>query len=191
MNKMIAIAGACALTLASAHSASADDKSQLEKCLKKLSKPNKEVKGVCAVLKTLHCIEEGDAQCARAGYTSEFVKLHNGVDTNTDINAAFADGVFNLLHITLDIDHFEKTDEGKLSIRYVETVQFTPSFLNDFLPFPVPLPDATFLQHEHALVSFDKDGRMTAWDQYGDNKEQKDVDDYAAALIAFLASLGF
>lgn len=191
MKKIIAFAGACALTFGSAHTASADDKTQLEKCLKDLSKEDKQVKGVCAVLKTLNCIEAGDAQCARAGYTPEFVKLHNGVDTNTDIDAAFAEGVFNLLHIALDINHFEKTDDGKLSIRYVESVEFTPSFLNQFLPFPVPFPDTTFLQHEHALVSFDKDGRMTKWDQYGDNKEQQDVDGYAAALLAFLASLGF
>lgn len=212
MKKTLALFGACALTLAATHRTAAQDeggkKTQLEKCEQKIArnqakneeraargKEPKRLKGICGALETLLCIEEGDAECARAGYTPDFVKLHNGVDTQTDIDAAFADGVFQVVHIALDINHFEKVDKNHLSIRYVETVDFTPSavlppgFPPDAIPgFPTP-QDTTFYQYEHALVTVDDEGRMVAWDQYGDNAEQQEVDAYAATMQAFFAIL--
>jgi len=45
-----------------------------------------------------------------------------------------------------------------------------------------------YLQHEHALVTVDNDCRMILWDQYGDNKEQSDVDDNSNVI---LCAIGF
>jgi len=178
--KTLALIGACALTFASANQASAyDKKSDLAICAQDAAK-GKSPQGVCAVLETLNCIESEDLECALAGYAAEFVKLHNGIDTKTVINPEFWGGAFALLDITLEINHFKKINNNLLSIRYVETVTLSPS------AFGIPLPDQTFLQHEHALVTFNKAGQMTLWDQYGDNAEQSAVTDAVNAIVAIL-----
>merc|ERR550539_721221 len=46
--------------------------------------------------------------------------------------------------------------------------------------------NATFNQYEHAIVTVDDDCKVVRWDQYGDNKEQRDVDDATNAMIALV-----
>ncbi len=46
-----------------------------------------------------------------------------------------------------------------------------------------------FYQHEHALVTVDDDCRMILWDQYGDNKEQENVEDALDAVLAAVLCL--
>ena len=47
-----------------------------------------------------------------------------------------------------------------------------------------------FFQREHAIVTVDNDCRRIRWDQYGDNKEQKDVKD-AVNKILQMSAFGF
>ncbi|MCO7225578.1 hypothetical protein [Pleionea sp. CnH1-48] len=125
-----------------------------------------------AVLRIMTCIENENAFCAASGYDSKFAKLHNGIDTNTDKPGYFFWlGAFFFIDFKLEFDHIEPVGDDQVSLRYVETVTF-----ND---------GDVFKQHEHALVTVGPNCRMTLWDQYGDNKEQKDVDDKADSLFPF------
>ena len=45
-----------------------------------------------------------------------------------------------------------------------------------------------FFQHEHDLVTVDNDCRMIRWDQYGDNKEQKDVNGAGNDIVSNLSA---
>ncbi|NVJ61868.1 MAG: hypothetical protein HWE27_15870 [Gammaproteobacteria bacterium] len=134
-----------------------------------------------ALKKTLTCVTKGneDAECATAGYNPEFVKLHNGVDTNTVIDGTnFWEGAFQILDLSLHINHAARIDRDTVSLRYVEYVEVgIPEF---GIMFP------TIVQHEHALITMDKDCKILKWDQYGDNKEQTDVDDAVAALLQII-----
>jgi len=137
-----------------------------------------------AVVETLECVGKGDARCANAGYNQrEFRKLHNGIDTNTSINFVFWFGAFRILDFELKVDHVYQIGPNQISIRYVEVVTTTDGtglFLDpsDVYPF-----SQTFYQHEHALVTVDKDCKMVLWDQTGDNKEQEDVEEIADAVV--------
>lgn len=125
---------------------------------------------VHAVLQTLECIEIEDAQCAGEGYHPNFRKLHNGQDTNTVISGPeFWEGAFTLLDIELDIDHIHRIGLNQISLRYVEKVTL--------------ITGEIFFQHEHALVTVDNECKMLLWDQFGDNKEQQDVDDKVQEII--------
>ncbi len=131
---------------------------------------------VGAVLDTLYCVEFEDAECAAAGYSAEFVKLHNGVDTNTVIDGPeFWEGAFALVDFTLDFDHIRWVGVNEISLRYIEGVTT--------LGIPGVIDSKEFVQHEHALVTVDNDCKMIVWDQFGDNKEQTDVDDAVDELI--------
>ncbi|MEM9489769.1 MAG: hypothetical protein AAGC55_11525 [Myxococcota bacterium] len=124
------------------------------------------------VLRIMSCIEGENAFCASGGYASNFVKLHNTIDTETQVPGFFFwVGTFFVLDFQLDIDHAEQVGENQVSLRYVETVAF-----ND---------GDTFVQHEHALVTVDDDCKMVLWDQYGDNAEQEAVDDKADDINPF------
>jgi hypothetical protein len=117
---------------------------------------------VPAMLETLDCIEREDAECAFEGYAQGFTKLHNGVDTETEISGSFFwSAAFNFLDFKLDYDHVKRVAYDLISVRYVETIT---------LPNGVQV-----FQHEHALVTVDADYNMTNWDQYGDNVEQDAV----------------
>ena len=140
-----------------------------------------------SILSTLTCIEEQDADCASLGYVSNFVKLHNGVDTHTKIGGKFIwQTGFDVSKIKLDINHQMNIGINKASIRYVETVTttdganlgFTKAEPSDEYPY-----SQVFVQHEHALVTVDNDCRIVMWDQYGDNKEQTDVDDAVDIIV--------
>ncbi|MEM1010126.1 MAG: hypothetical protein AAGJ35_14110 [Myxococcota bacterium] len=126
---------------------------------------------VAAVLKTLKCIEEEDATCAGNGYNKiAFRKLHNGIDTNTQIGFGFWTGAFFLLDFALKINHVAEIGPNQISIPYVETVTSTNGE-NLFLPYLEDYPfSQTLDQHEHALVEVDDDCKIVLWDQYGDNK---------------------
>jgi len=143
---------------------------------------------IAAVLKTLQCIDEGDVRCSNSGYDSrKFRKLHNGVDTMTQMSYLFWFGAFRLLTFELDIDHVYKitTTEttSTIGIRYIEkvtTTNGTSLFLEPSYTAPF---NQTLYQHEHAIVTVDENCKMILWDQTGDNKEQTDVDDIADGIV--------
>lgn len=125
-----------------------------------------------AVLRIMSCIESKNAGCAASGYASNFAKFHNSLDTNTNRPGYFFWlGTFLFIDFQLNIDHVVNVAENQVSLRYIETVTF-----ND---------GESFTQHEHALVTVNNSCKMVLWDQYGDNKEQQDVDDKAAQLFPF------
>ncbi|MCW8879068.1 MAG: hypothetical protein OQJ89_02240 [Kangiellaceae bacterium] len=129
-------------------------------------------KPVDAVMRIMNCIESENAFCAASGYASSFAKFHNTIDTETNAPGYFFWlGAFLFIDFDLEFDHVVQVAENQVSLRYVETVTF-----ND---------GETFKQHEHALVTVNGACKMTLWDQYGDNKEQQDVDDKAEALFPF------
>lgn len=70
-------------------------------------------------------------------------------------------------------------------MRYVETVTTSDG---RSLGLPDPRFDypfnVTVAQHEHAIAHVDDDCKFTFWGQYGDNKEQTDVDVVAANLLS-------
>jgi hypothetical protein len=79
-------------------------------------------------LTTLDCVEKGNAICASVGYSATaFRKLHNGIDTNTTIDAGgnFWNGAFALSDLILEINHQMNIGPNQASIRYVETVVMT------------------------------------------------------------------
>lgn len=124
-----------------------------------------------AVLDTLECIENEYPLCSASGYSSNFVKLHNTIDTDTDApGAAFWWAAFLFADFVLDIDHVALVDQDQVSLRYVETVT---------------LNGQDYVQHEHALVTVDEDCRMVLWDQYGDDAEQAAVEDAMEELWPF------
>ena len=75
---------------------------------------------------------------------------------------------------------------NKASIRYVETITTTDGANLGFTKAPPSFEypySQVFIQHEHALVEVDNDCRIIMWDQYGDNKEQTDVDDAVDIIV--------
>lgn len=139
---------------------------------------------VKVVLDTLKCVSKDveDAACAGAGYAANFKKLHNRVDTNTVISGPeFWAGAFQILDLTLDVNHAVQVGPDLVSVRYVETVEV--GGMKDF-----GFVYKTILQREHALVTVDGDCKMSLWDQYGDNKEQSDVDVAVAEFIEIISN---
>ncbi|TQV73574.1 hypothetical protein FLL45_11920 [Aliikangiella marina] len=125
-----------------------------------------------AVMRIMNCIENENAFCAASGYASNFAKYHNTLDTDTNRPGYFFWlGAFLFIDFELEFDHVVNVAENQVSMRYIETVTF-----ND---------GEVFTQYEHALVTVNNSCRMEMWDQYGDNKEQQDVDDKAATLFPF------
>lgn len=125
-----------------------------------------------SVMRIMNCIEEENALCAASGYAGSFSKLHNTIDTQTNKPGYFFWlGTFLFIDFELAFDHVENIGENQVSLRYVETVTF-----ND---------GDVFKQHEHALVTVTNDCKMELWDQYGDDKEQNDVDAKADSLFPF------
>jgi hypothetical protein len=112
-----------------------------------------------AVMNTMNCIEQEDAQCAFDGYAEGFLKRHNAVDSSTVIaGPGFWSGAFYLMDFKLEYDQILRIGPNQISVRYIETLT---------------VPDGVqFLQHEHALVTVNSDCKITLWDQYGDNVEQ-------------------
>lgn len=136
------------------------------------------------VLKTLDCFQQEDLNCTIAGYdTANFRLLHNGIDTGVDMSDPFYFvGIFLSVDFTLDFDHQAVVGANKLSLRYIETLVTTNGEdfgrpASNLYPF-----SQTFIQHEHALVTVDNDCKITLWDQYGDNKEQRKVKKVGKAL---------
>lgn len=128
---------------------------------------------VQAVLDTLDCVVQEDAWCAFSGYDASFVKLHNGVDTETTINLVYWTGGFVFADFAIDLNYavFDEL-RNAVDLSYVETVT---------------IDGQAYLQHEQAFVTLNEQCKMTLWDQYGDVAEQEAVDN---AIDAYLESLG-
>jgi hypothetical protein len=108
------------------------------------------------------------------------------------INEDFWAFAFLLVTIHIDINYqMNNIAPNKASIRYVETVT-TDDGSNFGLPPSSTYPfGQVFLQYEHAIVTVDDNCRMIAWDQYGDNKEQTDVDDASGAILCSIGVVEF
>lgn len=145
---------------------------------------------VASVIEILQCVADEDATCAGNGYNKgAFKKLHNGVDTNTNISFGFWTGAFLLLDFQIEVNHAFQFGDNQVSVRYIETVITTDGsdlFLDPSDTYPF---SQAFDQHEHALVTVDDDCRIVMWDQYGDNKEQTDVEDAVDVIVCELNPL--
>lgn len=133
---------------------------------------------VASILETMRCIERENASCATAGYNStQFVKLHNDVDTNTTIDSdgQFWTGAFALLSFRLNFSDARNLGPNLAHLRYVETVTFTDGANLGLMPSMTYPFGQTYVQHEDAFVTTDDDCMMVKWDQYGDNAEQEAV----------------
>lgn len=96
------------------------------------------------------------------------------------------EGVFNLSDFTFDIRFINNPSKNRASIRYVQTV-VTDDGSSYGLPSSTEYPfGVTFYQHEHAIIDVDDDCKLLLWDQYGDDKEQADMD---AAVLDFLCAV--
>jgi hypothetical protein len=147
---------------------------------------------LAAILTTLDCIEKENATCASVGYnTIAFRKLHNGIDTNTTIDAGgdFWNGAFSLSDLILDKNHQMNVGPNQASIRYVETVVFTDGTSLGLLPSSEYPFAQVYTQYEHALVTVDDECKMIIWDQYGDNKEQQQVDETTTTILCIIGFL--
>ena len=107
-----------------------------------------------SILSTLTCIEQQDADCASSGYASNFVKLHNGIDTHTKIGGKFIwETGFDVSKIKLDINHQMNIGINKASIRYVETVTTTDGeelgFTKHHLRTSIPIVRSLFSTNMH------------------------------------------
>lgn len=143
---------------------------------------------LAAILHTLQCITDKDSSCANEGYNwLTFSKHHNMVNTGVriwpiDIYWSMA---MKFSTFTLDYDYMQNIGTNKASVRYIETVDMSDGTDFELEPSNEYPFNATIIQHEHALVQVDNDCKMIRWDQYGDNKEQSEVDD---AMDAFFAN---
>lgn len=145
-----------------------------------------------SILATLECITEEDATCASAGYHSDrFRKLHNGVDTNTTIDGggAFWTAAFSFVDLHLDYDHQLNVGPNQASIRYIETVTMTDGSAFGLPPSTEYPFGQVYWQHEHALVTVDDECKMILWDQYGDNEEQRVVDEATNAILCAIGMM--
>ena len=125
---------------------------------------------VKAVLSALQCFENEDAACVANAYSADFVLMHNDQPTATDpSNSLFWNLAFMFSDFSVDINHLKRVGLKQVSIRYVETLDFTNN--------------VTVNQHEHALVTVDRDCRIQLWDQYGDDAEQQAVSDNIRVII--------
>lgn len=124
---------------------------------------------ISAVLNTLDCVVLEDALCAIEGYDNNFVKLHNGVDTETEMSLIYWMGGFEFADFAIDIEYVT-FDEQKnaVDIKYLETVT---------------VDGQDYLQNEQAFVSLNEACKMTLWDQYGEVEEQEAVDNAVNALL--------
>lgn len=122
------------------------------------------------VLDIMECIEQEDVECVTAGYSPDFKKYHNGVDTETVITPDYWEGAFMFVDLSLEINHSAVLDDSVVSLRYVETIAFTDG--------------DSFLQYEHAIVTIDDECRILIWDQYGDNREQLAIEEKVEDILS-------
>jgi len=148
---------------------------------------------LAAIMATLECIEKSDAECATKGYDgTRFIKLHNGIDTETTIddNSDYWTGAFAFSNLGFSYDHKANVGPNQASVRYIETVAFTDGSSFGLPPSETFPWGSMFVQHEHALVTVDDDCKMILWDQYGDVAEQEAVNDASMAMLVALCGIG-
>jgi len=154
-----------------------------------------ESSGACAdpltsIIDTMTCITNKNSSCANNGYNwIRFNKYHNGKNVGiqlwpVDIYWSMA---MKFTTFTLDYDYTQNVGTNQASVRYVETVHMSDGTEFELEPSNTYPFNHTIIQWEHALVSVDNNCKMTRWDQYGDNKEQTDVDD---VMDGFMSNQG-
>ena len=143
-----------------------------------------------SILDTLECIVSEDVACASNGYNpDEFVKIHNGVDTNTTIDAggSFWSGAFSLSDVSFpSMDFMMNVADNQASIRYIEKVVMTDGSLFGLVPSAEYPFGQSYYQHEHAIVTVDDDCKIIKWDQYGDNLEQDAVTNATTEILCLI-----
>lgn len=140
-----------------------------------------------AVMELLECVANEDAVCAAAAYNRRFKRFHNEVSAGRSASAvAFAffwRGAFRFLDFDFDIKFASNIDDNVASVRYIEKVTSTDGSNLGLAP-STAFPFSQHVdQHEHAVVEVDGDCKILKWDQYGDDKEQSDVENISAALF--------
>jgi hypothetical protein len=137
------------------------------------------------VLAAMACIEAEDVGCS-AVYAPGFKKIHNEIESILVLNEEMWQGTFLFLDLKLETRYIATIGENQVSYRYIESV-ITSDGANLGLAPSVTYPfSQTFIQHKHALVTLDDDCKILTWDQYGDNQEQRDVDEVAAAMLCII-----
>jgi len=141
-----------------------------------------------ATVKAMSCIEAEDIACVLDSYAPDFVKMHNGNDTETPVTEDFWLGTFMLVDIVMDYEVQENVAINQARLRYTETVTTTDG--SDLgLPASNVFPwNQTFVQNEDAYITVNDDCKMTLWDQRGDDAEQREVE---RASNEILCSVGF
>lgn len=135
---------------------------------------------LAAIKETMDCLFVKNSTCVNNGYNwIRFAKYHNGKNVGLRLfpfdiywSMALKFSTFELIY-----DHAQNVGTNKASVRYKEII-----IMSNGTEFDIPANDIypfseTIVQYEHALVSVDNNCKMTRWDQYGDNLEQKEVDD--------------
>lgn len=84
--------------------------------------------------------------------------------------------MFALLDFPFDVSFTNNPSKNRASVRYLETAITTDGSTLGLDPSSAYPFGATFFQHEHGIVEVDDDCKLVFWDQYGDDKEQTDLD---------------
>ena len=122
----------------------------------------------------LECIEVEDIACANAGYDESFVKLHNGIDTNTDMSGGdFWEMAFQFSDFEFDYKTVKQLGANKAMLQYTEKVMLVNG--------------KEFLQNELAIVDVNDSCQITKWNQYGSWAEQYAVE---FAIIRLIIEMG-
>ena len=159
--------GVVALPLAHAEGSSVWDSDTAQKFLGKKHECRSPIE---AVLNAMECFENEDPECVANAYTDDFELLHNGLKTGVDpSNVMYWKLAFFFSDFSVDINHLSRIGRKQVSIRYIETLDFVNGIEVN--------------QHEHALVTLDRDCKIQLWDQYGDNGEQQAVADAIQAIL--------
>eukprot|EP00545_Synedropsis_sp_CCMP1620_P008226 CAMPEP_0119021644 /NCGR_PEP_ID=MMETSP1176-20130426/26412_1 /TAXON_ID=265551 /ORGANISM="Synedropsis recta cf, Strain CCMP1620" /LENGTH=205 /DNA_ID=CAMNT_0006976301 /DNA_START=108 /DNA_END=725 /DNA_ORIENTATION=- len=142
-----------------------------------------------AVRNLLMCVGNNDAVCAAAAYDPGFQRFHNEVFTGqiSITDPTFWEGAFTFFpRFEFDIKFARNAGKNMASVRYIETVTSTYG-TNLGLPASSVSPfGQVVVQHEHALVTVNNNCNIIKWDQYGDNKEQTDVDNITSGIFCIL-----
>ena len=142
---------------------------------------------LAAIRQTMDCLEVKNSSCVNQGYNwIRFNKYHNGKNVGLQLfpvdiywQMALKFSTFKLIY-----DHAINVGTNKASVRYIEDIRMSNGTEFDIPPNSIYPFNEHIVQYEHALVSVDNDCKMTRWDQYGDDAEQKEVDDAMAKFMA-------
>lgn len=142
---------------------------------------------VSAILETMSCISNKDSSCANKGYSRRgYDKYHNSRKASQSPFPAetYWTNAMKFSTFTTNVNYAENLGKNRAEIRYIENINMSDGSNFGLSPSKIYPFSARFKQYEHALVTVDDDCKIILWDQYGDNKEQSDVEDAINAMIS-------